>query len=56
VKRYVERRFERLKMTDEEKTRLRALIERGRKAGMSYKSLPAGDFCPSCDGASKALK
>ena len=54
VKRYVDRRFERLKMSDEEKTRLRGLIEKGRKTGMTYKSPKPGDFCPSCEGASKA--
>lgn len=54
VKRYVDRRFERLKLSDAEKARLRFLIESGRKKGMSYANLPAGDFCPSCEGAAKA--
>ena len=54
VKRYVDRRFDRLKLTDVEKARLRALIEGGRKKGTSYMNPAPGDFCPSCDGAAKA--
>lgn len=56
VKRYVDRRFERMKMSDVDQARLRRLMEEGRKRGMTYKSLPAGDFCPSCDGAAKPVK
>ena len=56
VDRYVERRFERVKMSDEEKGRLRRLIEEGRKIGTGYMNPAPGDFCPSCEGAVKAAK
>jgi hypothetical protein len=56
VDRYVERRFERVKMSDEEKGRLRRLIAEGRKIGTGYMNPAPGDFCPSCEGAVKAAK
>jgi len=56
VKRYVDRRFERMKLSDVEKARLLRLIEDGRKKGMSYAGLQPGDVCPSCEGAAKAGK
>jgi len=56
VKRYVDRRFERLKMSDEEQTRLRGLMEAGRKKAMGFNTLQPGDFCPSCDGAAQPPK
>lgn len=56
VDRYVERRFERVKMTEEEKGRLKRLIQEGRKLGTSLMNPKAGDFCPSCEGAAKSAK
>lgn len=56
VDRYVERRFERVKMTDEQKGRLHRAILEGRKRGAGHLNPKAGDFCPSCEGAVKASK
>lgn len=53
VKRYVERRFALVKMTDVEQARMRRLLEEGRKSGTSMMNPAPGDFCPSCDGAGK---
>jgi hypothetical protein len=53
IGRYVARRFERMAMTDVDKARMRALLEEGKKAGMSFKEKEFGDYCPSCTGATK---
>lgn len=53
VKRYIDRRFERVKMSEAERVRLRRRMEDGREKGMSYAGLKPGGFCPSCDGAAK---
>jgi hypothetical protein len=56
VGRYVSRHYERLHLSAEERQALRAALEAGKKEGMAMKEYQKGfgDFCPSCDGASKA--
>ena len=58
VDRYVSRHYERLGMNLEERRRMQAALEDGKKEGMRMKELGPqkdfGDFCPSCNGAAKA--
>jgi hypothetical protein len=58
VDRYVSRHYERLGMNPEERQRMHAALEEGKKEGMRMKELGPqkdfGDFCPSCNGAAKA--
>ena len=53
VKRYVDRRFGQVPMRPGEKEQMRALLEEGKRFGMSAKEEGFGDFCPSCSGATK---
>ena len=55
VKRYVERRFERLNLSEAESKRMRKLLEEGRASGATMKE-KKDTTCPSCDGAAKAGK
>jgi hypothetical protein len=58
VDRYVSRHYDRLKMSTEERRRMQAALEVGKKEGMQMKELGPNkglfDFCPSCNGAAKA--
>jgi hypothetical protein len=54
VDRYVARRFDRVKMTDDERRQMKSILDDERKRGMSAKGSGFGDFCPSCDGATGA--
>ncbi len=58
VDRYVSRHYDRLKMTGEERRKMRAVLEDGKKEGMGLKEMGPNkglfDFCPSCNGAAKA--
>lgn len=56
VKRYVDRRFDRLRMTEAQNAAMRQLLEEGRKSGMSMKAKSFGPACPSCEGAFKPAK
>jgi hypothetical protein len=53
VARYVARRFERVRMDASDRAELRALLEEGKKDGMSMLAPGFGDRCPSCAGATK---
>lgn len=53
VKRYVERRFALVKMTDVEQARMRRLLKEGRKSGTSMMNPRPDDVCPSCEGAAR---
>jgi len=57
VDRYVASHKDRLKLTDAQRQELQAKLEQGKKTGME--AVEAGrqkgfDFCPSCNGATKA--
>ncbi len=59
VRRWCDRRYDRLRMSDDERGEMRAAIEAGRKQGMaalqgSEMQRRFGDRCPSCDGANAA--
>jgi hypothetical protein len=57
VERYVARGFERSKMTSDQKSQMRTLLEEGKKDGMAFaKYLNFGDSCPSCSGSTKPAK
>ncbi|MBI3858032.1 MAG: hypothetical protein HY293_20320 [Planctomycetes bacterium] len=53
VERYVARRFETSGMTSGEKQSMKSWLIMGKKYGMSVKEESFGDFCPSCNGATK---
>jgi len=57
VDQYVSRHYERLKMTEQQRKDLQAKLEEMKKEGMRMVELGGQkgfDFCPSCNGASKA--
>jgi hypothetical protein len=54
VERYVTRRFDRTRMTAEERKVLEGLLEGARKEGMTVKEASFGESCPSCEGATRA--
>lgn len=58
VDRYVASHYERLKMSPADRQAMQAALAAGKKEGMRMKELSGqkdfGDFCPSCNGASKA--
>lgn len=56
VERYISRRYERLRMTEEEKAAMKARLEEERKFAMSVKENSFGEFCPSCEGAVQRKK
>lgn len=53
VDRYVTRYFEKSRMTPAEKESMKSWLIQGKKFGMSAKEKSFGDFCPSCEGATK---
>jgi hypothetical protein len=53
VDRYVTRHLEQVVMTDGEKASMKSWLIMGKKFGMSVKGEEFGDFCPSCEGATK---
>jgi hypothetical protein len=56
VQRYVTRRFERTVMTAGEKDQMKTMLMEGMKHGGTMKQESFGDFCPSCNGATKGGK
>jgi hypothetical protein len=54
VARYVDRRFERVRMTSGERFLMKALIDEGRQDGMSMMEPGFGPACPSCSGATRS--
>jgi hypothetical protein len=56
VDRYVARRLESVRMSDEDKKSLESRLIMSKKLGMTYKDKGFGDFCPSCNGATKFIK
>lgn len=58
IDRYVASHYERLKMSPADRQAMQAALAAGKKEGMRMKDLSGqkdfGDFCPSCNGASKA--
>jgi hypothetical protein len=58
VDRYVSSHYERLKMSPEDRENMQARLESWKKEGMKMKELGPqkdfGDFCPSCNGATKS--
>ncbi len=53
IARYAARRFERTRMSDAERREIRALLEEGKRDGMSMLAPGFGDRCPSCSGATR---
>ena len=53
VDRYVSRRFEQSRMSDEVTKQMRNRLQMGRKYAMGFLTETFGDFCPSCSGATK---
>ena len=53
VGRYVQRRFERVRMTGPERAAMKALIGEGKQDGMSMMEPGFGPACPSCTGATR---
>jgi hypothetical protein len=51
TERYVLRRFDRVKMSDEDRATMESFLQEARKQGMSVKEDSFGAFCPSCEGA-----
>ena len=54
VARYVDRRFERVRMSSGERFVMKALIDEGKQDGMSMMEPGFGQACPSCTGATRS--
>jgi hypothetical protein len=53
VDRYVSRRFEQSRMSDDETKKMRNRLQMGKKYAMGLLPESFGDHCPSCSGATK---
>ena len=49
--RYVNRRFDRVKMSPQDREVIETFLQEGRKQGMAAKDDSFGAYCPSCEGA-----
>jgi hypothetical protein len=56
VDRYVARRFESTRMSEQERKDMQSRLIMKKKLGTSYKDRRFGEFCPSCNGATKSIK